>query len=604
MFVHLFQGLIKGRNHNPMKHNFINAFYLFGIALVLSSPVLAQKIEREVQEMLNAQGQAEAIVLLKEQADLSFAQELSPKEDKGTYVFQKLQSTAERTQAPLWTILNQAKLSASPLWIVNAIYIPHLDPRTAQLLAALPSVQTIMHNPHTYLSPPRKEPTVATLRSSVEWGIEKIGATAVWRKGFTGQGVVIAGQDTGYDWEHPTLIKKYRGSTETGSNHNYNWHDGISKYNPLNNDTINPCGLNSKVPCDDDNHGTHTMGTMVGDDGAGNQIGVAPGARWIGCRNMDRGWGSPASYLDCFQWFLAPTDLNNKTPNPKLAPHVINNSWGCPAIEGCNTSNWKVMEKAIINLRAAGIVVVVSAGNSGSQGCNSVDDAPAFFPQSFSIGATNINDVIARFSSRGPAFWQDTAVLKPNVSAPGQGVRSSVPGGGFAAFSGTSMAGPHVAGAVALIISANPALAGQVETIETLLEKTATNLTDTMTCNGLRSDRSPNPVYGFGRINVEAAVNEALKITTPVDTPKQQKIAIKATPNPVVDGSVLVELGNIVNNGILEVLDPAGRMLQRHVLSAAPFQSKTLNLSALPKGAYFIRIVSGNAYGYQKIVKI
>lgn len=604
MFTHLFQGLNKSRNHNPMKHLFINVFFLFVIALVLISPLYGQKIEREVQESLNTKGVAEAIVVLKEQADLSFAQQILRKEDKGKYVFEKLQATAERTQAALWNLLQQSKLSATPLWIVNAIYLPQLDRKTADLLLAQPEVQAIIPNPHTYFEPPQPSISNTTLRSSVEWGLEKMGATAVWNKGFRGQGVVIAGQDTGYDWAHPALIKKYRGNAEAGANHNYNWHDGITAYNPLNSNNNNPCGLNSKVPCDDDNHGTHTMGTMIGDDEAGNQIGVAPGARWIGCRNMDRGWGSPASYLDCFQWFLAPTDLKNEKPNPALAPHVINNSWGCPEIEGCNDSNWKIMEKAIINLRAAGIVVVVSAGNSGSEGCNSVDNAPAFFPQSFSVGATNINDVIARFSSRGPALWQDSLVLKPNVSAPGQGVRSAVPGGGFATFSGTSMAGPHVAGAVALIISANPALAGQVETIESLLEKTAVPLKDTMTCNGLRSSQSPNPVYGYGRINVEAAVEAALKITTPVDTPNQQKIAIKATPNPVVEGSLLVELGEISEAGILEVLDPAGRMLQRQVLSVATFQSKTLNLSALPSGTYFVRIVAGNAYGYQKIVKI
>ena len=602
--MHLFQGLHQSHNHNPMKHIFINAFCLFGIALGLFSPIQAQKIEREVQEMLHTNGHAEAIILLTEQADLSFARQLPSKEAKGAYVFEKLKATAERSQAPLWKILLNAKLSVSPLWIVNAIFVPELDQATAALLAAQPAVEAIISNPHTYLSPPRMEPSSASLRSSVEWGIDKIGAAAVWNKGITGQGVVIAGQDTGYDWEHPTLIKKYRGSAEATPNHNYNWHDGISQYNPLNNDANNPCGLNSQIPCDDDNHGTHTMGTMVGDDGAGNQIGVAPGARWIGCRNMDRGWGSPASYLDCFQWFLAPTDLKNQNPNPKLAPHVINNSWGCPDIEGCGPNNWKLMEKAIVNLRAAGVVVVVSAGNSGSQGCGSIDDAPAFFPQSFTIGATNISDIIARFSSRGPARWQDTLVLKPNVSAPGQGVRSSVPGGGFAVFSGTSMAGPHVAGAVALIISANPALAGQVETIETLLEKTAVSLTDTMTCSGFRSDRSPNPVYGYGRINVLAAVEEALRITTSVDTPAHRKIALKATPNPVVEGSVLIELGTLPDVGKLEVLDPTGRLLQRHVLPQANFQSKTLNLDALPTGTYFIRIVAGSAYGYQKIIKI
>jgi len=283
---------------------------------------------------------------------------------------------------------------------------------------------------------------------------------------------------------------------------------------------------------------------------------------------------------------------------------VINNSWGCPDIEGCGPGNWDLMQKAIINLRAAGVVVVVSAGNDGRNGCGTVNDAPAFIPESFSIGATQIDDVIARFSSRGPARWHDSLVLKPNVSAPGQGVRSSVPRGGYATFSGTSMAGPHVAGAVALIISANPALAGQVEIIETLLEKTAIPLTDTMNCSGLRGSSRPNPVYGYGRINVLAALEAALKTTTQVDTPTQQKIAMQIAPNPVTDGTVQLELGAIPSDGRLELLDATGRLLQRHNLIQANFQTKTLTLSTLPAGTYIVRITAGNAFGYQKIVKI
>ncbi len=602
MFIRLLQGFKKGHNHNPMKHVLFNALCLFGIVLTSGPFVFAQKIEREVLEAFSTEGYTEALVVLVEQADLRFAQQLPNKEAKGEYVFQKLRSTAERSQAPLWNILRSAKVSATPLWIVNALYIPRLDQATASLLAAHPAVEAIVSNPSTYFSAPRMEIENSSLRSAVEWGIEKIGAAAVWSKGITGQGVVIAGQDTGYDWEHITLKQKYRGTEGSAINHNYNWHDAINKASPLNADTLNPCGFSSKIPCDDGSHGTHTMGTMLGDDGAGNQIGVAPGARWMGCRNMDRGWGSPFTYLDCFQWFLAPTDLKNQNPNPKLAPHVINNSWGCPEIEGCGPGNWGLMEKAIINLRAAGVVVVVSAGNDGSQGCGSVNDAPAFFPQSFAIGATRIDDVIARFSSRGPARWGDSLVLKPNVSAPGQGIRSSVPGG-FASFSGTSMAGPHVAGAVALIISANPALAGQVEAIESLLEKTAIPLTDSMSCSGLRGSNNPNAVYGYGRINVLAAVEAALLIT-PVDTPTQQKIAIRAAPNPVTEGNTQVELGALPDVGRLEVLDPTGRLLQRHMLPQANFQTKTLTLDTLPAGTYFIRVIAGNVYGYQKIVKI
>jgi hypothetical protein len=166
------------------------------------------------------------------------------------------------------------------------------------------------------------------------------------------------------------------------------------------------------------------------------------------------------------------------------------------------------------------------------------------------------------------------------------------------------MAGPHVAGAVALLISAKPALAGQVEMIETLLEKTAQALTDTLNCANLRGANRPNAVYGFGRINVLAAVEEALRTTTPIDTPSRGKIALRLSPNPVTEGTVLVELGNLVTEGRLELLDVAGRLLQSQILGAAPFQSKTLTLGTLPAGTYFIRVLAGNTYGYQKLVKI
>ena len=74
------------------------------------------------------------------------------------------------------------------------------------------------------------------------------------------------------------------------------------------------------------------MGTMVGDDGGANQVGMAPDAKWIGCRNMDVGNGTPATYSECFQFFLAPTDLTGANPNPALAPHAINRNWNMIAV--------------------------------------------------------------------------------------------------------------------------------------------------------------------------------------------------------------------------------------------------------------------------------
>src|ERR1039458_1392180 len=159
-----------------------------------------------------------------------------------------------------------------------------------------------------------------------------------------------------------------------------------------------------------------------------HQIGMAPGAKWIGCRNMERNWGTPASYVECFQWFLAPTDLNGQNPDPSKAPDVINNSWYSDASEG--TTNLFVFQTAVENLRAAGVVVVVSAGNEGS-GCSTIT-SPAIYDASFSVGATDSGDNIAGFSSRGPVTVDGSNRLKPDVSAPGVNIRSSVPGNGYA----------------------------------------------------------------------------------------------------------------------------------------------------------------------------
>jgi len=310
---------------------------------------------------------------------------------------------------------------------------------------------------------------------------------------------VIGGQDTGYAWQHPALIRQYRGWNGVAADHNYNWHDAIHV-------TGSSCGADASQPCDDYGHGTHTMGTMVGDDGLGNQVGMAPGARWIGCRNMKVGVGSPATYAECYQWFIAPTDLNNQNPRPDLAPDVISNSWSCPASEGCTDPN--VLLTVVNNVRAAGILTAHSAGNNGPN-CNTVNEPAAIYDASFSVGATDSNDNIANFSSRGPVTVDGSNRLKPDISAPGVGVRSAYPPSNYTTMSGTSMAAPHVAGLVALLISASPVLRGQVNVLENLIESTAMPRTTTQNCGGISGASIPNNTYGWGRIDAFAAFQAA-----------------------------------------------------------------------------------------------
>ncbi len=234
---------------------------------------------------------------------------------------------------------------------------------------------------------------------------------------------------------------------------------------------------------------------------------MAPGARFIACRNMDQGNGTPARYTECFQFFLAPTDHTGANPRPDLAAHVINNSWGCPVSEGCTDPN--VLKAIVENVSAAGIVVVVSAGNAGAA-CSTISDPPAFYDASFSIGATSNSDGIAGFSCRGPITADGSNRLKPDICAPGVNVRAARPPATYtSAFSGTSASAPHVTGAVALLWSAAPQLIGRVSATIDLFKRTALPLTSTQDCGGFPGALVPNAVFGFGRLDVGLAVDAA-----------------------------------------------------------------------------------------------
>jgi serine protease AprX len=493
--------------------------FLFSIAFLFLQNLKAQYMdwEQKVSKsvLLAAQNQkTDFIIAMAEQADVSDAYTLKTKEEKGRFVFKKLQSIAEQTQKNVVFILEKNNCTFRSYLINNTLWAI-ADLNTIKKIALLPEVKAILYNPSVKGEEAMIGASETGGQRAVEWSIAHINADDVWALAGnpTGQNVVIAGEDTGYQWDHPALKTHYRGWNGASANHNFNWHDAIHTID-IHNSGSNPCGLNSIVPCDDQQHGTHTMGTMVGDDGAGNQIGVAPGAKWIGCRNMERNWGTPATYTECFNFFLAPTDLSNANPDITKAPHVINNSWACPAAEGCtDAASYAAMETAVNNLTAAGIVVVVSAGNSGST-CSTIDAPAAIFQNSFTVGASNNLDVIANFSSRGPAILNGINRRKPDVTAPGVNIRSCVPGNTYASgWNGTSMAGPHVAGTVALIIAAKPSMAGNVAGITSVLRTTAIrpSISFPPDCTtSMWAANWPNNVYGDGRIDALAAVNAAV----------------------------------------------------------------------------------------------
>lgn len=518
---------------------------------------------------------------------------------KGNYVYQQLVSTSEKEQREVSQFLKSENIQFQSFYIVNAISTK-LTESEAMKIIGMKRVKAILSDDDIYaINYIEHDNSVQSRSTEPEWGIKKIGADKVWEKGYKGKGVVIGGLDTGFEWYHGVLKPKYRGYVDDSTAvHMYNWHDGVHTYSPLNgNDTINPCGFSSKIPCDDGSHGTHTMGTMVGSDST-NLIGVAPDAEWVACRNMDRGWGKPSTYLECFEWMLAPRDTSFKNPRPDLAPDVINNSWYCAESEGCDNVNRFLFDDAIKNMKAAGIVVVVSAGNSGTQGCGSIKDTPALFKSSFSVGATDINDLIAGFSSRGPAKIDSMVWLKPNVSAPGVDIRSITKNGSYANYGGTSMSGPHVAGAVALIISANPSLRGRVELIEDILEATATPLTSDIDCDTFPGAKVPNAVFGYGRINVEAAVERALLLSNAIDV--NSKVSVDVYPNPASD-IVTIDGQESLINGIV-IRDLQGKVVRSHSFDSQR-QLITLGIVELMQGIYVLEVNTQIGKQFVKLVK-
>ncbi|WP_405115932.1 S8 family serine peptidase [Micromonospora sp. NBC_01405] len=425
------------------------------------------------------------LVVLREQADLGGIPAGAPgragRDARAGEVYRRLVATAERTQPDLRRDLARLRLDPTPYYLVNAIEVDG-GPAVRAWLSGRPEVARVLVSQR--LRPlPAAAPTSrgdAPAPAGPAWNVSLIGADRVWSGlGVTGAGVVVGSSDSGVDGRHPALAAGFRGGDDS-------WYD------PWDHTT---------TPTDQGGHGTHTAGSAVGRGG----IGVAPGASWVGCVNLDRNLGSPARYLDCLQFMLAPFPTGGDPftdGRPERAPQVLTNSWGCPPIEGCDPA---ALRAATAALDAAGIFVVAAAGNTGPH-CGSIEDPPAPYPDVFTVGAVDRDRKVAPFSSRGPV----PGGSKPDLVAPGVGVLSAMPGGTYARLDGTSMATPQVAGVVALMWSANPALVGDLDRTRRILRDTATPAGATY--------RSRNPadacggdanITGAGLVDAYAAVRAA-----------------------------------------------------------------------------------------------
>jgi subtilisin family serine protease len=412
------------------------------------------------------------IVSLRQQVDLEHTSQAN-RPERLKEMIRALQSTANRTQVRLKRLLNTKKdqgdvLEYESLWVINAFSVT----ATADVIGEL------SRDPDVLSITPDDLPIIPAA-APPEPNLSLINAPALWSMGFTGQNVVVASMDVGVDAAHPDLFPAWRG----GSN---SWYD--------------PYGEHPIVPFDPTGHGTQIMGIMVGADAGGTSIGVAPGAKWISVKIFnDAGFATVTAIHQGYQWLLDP----DGNPGTADAPNVVNNSWTY-ASPGC----YLEFEPDLQVLRSVGILPIFSAGNSGPAINTSL--SPANNPSAFAVGSINNASGISGFSARGPTTCGGSTGPFPELVAPGESIYTADLFGQYTnAYSGTSYAAPHAAGALAVLLSAFPGLSA--DTQEQALELTAVDL----------GVAGPDDVYGYGRLDMLASYQylASLPTATPTTTP-------------------------------------------------------------------------------------
>ncbi|GAA1582757.1 hypothetical protein J3R03_002092 [Actinoplanes couchii] len=294
-------------------------------ALVILQPLPAYaaepdpgKIAPALADRFRTQPSADFWITFQTGADLTPARKITDWSARGRFVHDALTAAAKTSLAAVSPELDRAGVKYTSYPIANAVLVKGGTEKLALDVASRSQVAEIHATPQAALVEPVDEKIADSTRAAkaadaVTWGLEAIHAPQAWAMGATGAGITVSNLDSGVQFDHPALVRQYRGTKADGTvDHNYNW--------------MATRGSCATAPCDDDGHGTHTMGTMVGADVA-DHVGVAPDARWIatdGCCS-DSG---VESLLRSGWWLLAPTDVQGNNPDPAKRPHVINNSWG------------------------------------------------------------------------------------------------------------------------------------------------------------------------------------------------------------------------------------------------------------------------------------
>lgn len=471
------------------------------LGLLAFPAVVMAGIEKELQATMATAGEETLPVIVSFAAadELRAVAALERGASNRGRLIRSLRQRALAAQQQARSLLQQQALSSRELWLINALALEASAEQIARL-AALPGVVEVRLDRKIRLpARPAAEPVSGVRPAAEAWNLEAVGAPALWARGLTGTGVVVASVDSGVDLAHADLAAGWRG----GSN---SWFDPNNEH---------------AAPFDADGHGTATLGVAVGRNSGS---GIAPGASWIAVKIFnDAGIALNSRIHEGLQWLLDP----DGNPDTDDAPDIVNNSWGFEDDPGICDPTAREFQPDVQALKAAGIAVVFAAGNTGPSPGSSV--SPGNYPESLAVGAVNASLLVPPFSARGPSACDGR--IYPDLVAPGVSIQAPdlTANGLFPnalqTVSGTSFSTPHVAGVMALLLSDPARPTPQPAELEAVLKLSATDL----------GPSGADNAYGAGLVNALAAYNRLNQVP--------QLAVFDPTP-PANDG--LVSFGHVV----------------------------------------------------------
>jgi bacillopeptidase F len=524
------------------------------LILLVSSVLISPELKVQLENLQDNE-KITAIIVMKAEYPFEALENLPIKQK--AQIFKEI---ANNSQRDLINYLNQLPDEVTKIekfWVFNGLHIT-ASKRIMTELFKREDIKYMLHNGAVRLP---ESGRLSDIRA-IEWNIRKIQADSCWNTGYTGQDILIGITDTGCDFTHPALQGKWSGY----------WRD---------------CVNGQAQPYDDNGHGVFAAGIICGGDGLGpftDDIGTAPGARLVVAKVFDQNGGSQYVWIDAGMQWIADLKVDSG-----VDIRAVSNSWGGGTYD---LHFWDMC----LTWKSIGILGIWSIGSGGpGQGtCG----APGNYPLVLGCGATDSKDVIASFSSRGPAPnqppWNDTLywfrrdwnLTKPDVAAPGVGIRSSYNNGSYAIMNGTSWTNPHAAGGVAIMCQAKPNLT--VTQLYNLFLDNADTVPGGYTW--------PNNTYGWGRINLWRSLQSALHIE---ENNTKELSEITIIPNPC-KGILEISLGDY--NGLLNIYDVTGRTIFTTLYKN---KSRILNLpETLNNGIYFLKIPTPNRVYVKKIVLI